>query len=79
MPTKEAYVRARIDPSLKKDAEKILDQLGLTTAEAIRIFLNQVKLRRGLPFSVNIPDGDNDDILLPAAMRRAALDAVYED
>jgi antitoxin component of RelBE/YafQ-DinJ toxin-antitoxin module len=51
--------------------------LGINTTEAIRMFLSQVRLRRGLPFQVSIPD--NQDLLLPVALRQRALDAVYDD
>jgi len=36
--------------------EQFLDQLGLSTTEAIRIFFIQVKLQRGLPFELKIPN-----------------------
>lgn len=78
MALKETYVRARVDDRLKRESEKILDALGLTTAEAIRIFLHQVRLHKGLPFDLRLKE-DNSDILLPAVMRRAALDSVYDD
>jgi len=71
-------VRARVDDRLKRESEKILDALGLTTTEAIRIFLHQVRLHKGLPFDLRLKE-DNSDILLPAAMRRSALDSVYDD
>jgi DNA-damage-inducible protein J len=45
----------RIEPALKANAEAILSKLGLTPNEAINIFLNQVVLQRGLPFSVKMP------------------------
>ncbi|CAN5506354.1 hypothetical protein BH09VER1_BH09VER1_55860 [soil metagenome] len=78
MALKETYVRARVDDRLKRDTEKILDALGLTTTEAIRIFLHQVRLHKGLPFDMRLKE-DNSDILLPTAKRRAALDSVYDD
>ena len=74
---KEAVVRARVDPSLKRDAEEVFAALGLNTTEAIRIFLSQVRLRKGLPFPVEMPD--NDDVLLSTGTRQAALDSVYDD
>jgi len=43
-------VQARVTPELKKEAETILADMGMTTAEAIRIFLNQVVNSGGLPF-----------------------------
>lgn len=45
-----------MEPGLKKETERILDQLGLNTTEAIRIFFKQVKLQRGLPFEMKIPN-----------------------
>ncbi|MCZ7556063.1 MAG: type II toxin-antitoxin system RelB/DinJ family antitoxin [Bacteroidia bacterium] len=78
MNTKETYVRARVDRQLKSDTEQILRELGLTTAEAIRLLMHQIRLQRGLPFDLRLKE-DNTDILLPNAMRQSAIDAVYED
>lgn len=56
MSNKTATVRARMEPGLKKETERILDQLGLNTTEAIRIFFKQVIINRGLPFEMKIPN-----------------------
>ena len=53
---KSATVRARIEPQLKAEVEKLFHQLGLSTTEAINIFYNQVQLRKGLPFDVVVPN-----------------------
>lgn len=50
-----AMIHARTDVDLKIEAEKILKSLGLSYTEAINLFLNQVRLRKGLPFPVEIP------------------------
>ena len=63
---KTATVRARVEPSLKRDAEAVLRKVGLTSSEAITLFLTQVKLNRGLPFEVGVPN---------EATRRAIGDA----
>jgi DNA-damage-inducible protein J len=78
MALKETYVRARVDDRLKRESEQILEALGLTTTEAIRIFLHQVRIHKGLPFDLRLNE-DNSDILLPARMRQSALDSVYDD
>lgn len=52
---KDANVFARVDASLKEQAEDILAQLGMPMSNAINVFLNQVVLRRGLPFEVILP------------------------
>jgi len=53
---KTAMITTRVDPDLKADAEKVLNKLGISTTEAINLFLSQVRLRRGLPFDVVIPN-----------------------
>ena len=53
---KTQMVHARIDPRLKKSAERIFTEIGISTTEAIRLFLKQVELHKGLPFPVSIPN-----------------------
>ena len=53
---KTSTVRARINPSLKRDVEGLFEKLGLSTTEAINLFYKQVKLRYGLPFYVVVPN-----------------------
>jgi len=52
---KTAMIRARANEDVKAEAEAILNRLGLTLSEAVNLFLNQVRLYRGLPFDVRIP------------------------
>jgi DNA-damage-inducible protein J len=53
---KSAMVRARVQPKLKREAESLFEQLGLSTTQAITLFYRQVALRGGLPFDVVIPN-----------------------
>ena len=53
---KTTTVRARIEPRLKKEAENLLEKLGLSATQAINLFYRQVTLRKGLPFDVVIPN-----------------------
>ncbi len=74
-------VRARVEPELKAEAETILRALGLTPAEAIRLFYRQVALRRGLPFAVEIPNAETRDAMREARERQdltewSSLDAL---
>jgi len=52
----DATVRARVSSDLKEDTEAIFKKLGLSTSQAIVIFLNIVKLNQGIPFDVEIPN-----------------------
>ena len=54
--SKTATIRARVEPGLKSEVEDILDHLGLTVSEAVHLLYRQIKLQRGLPFDVRIPN-----------------------
>ena len=54
--SKSAMIRAKIEPHLKKQVEKIFRKLGLNTTEAITMFYSLVSLNKGLPFDVKIPN-----------------------
>ena len=67
-----------MDSQLKEDSEAVLAKLGISTTEAIRMFLSQVRLRKGMPFPLSIPTTD-DDLLAPAPHRQVVLDEFYDD
>ncbi len=52
---KSATLNLRVNPTLKQDAENVLGRLGIPMSTAVDIFLNQVVLVGGIPFSVTIP------------------------
>ena len=56
MTTKSAMIRARVDPALKAEVEGIFHELGLSVTEAVTLFYQQVRLNKGLPFEVRIPN-----------------------
>ncbi len=71
---KSAFIRARVEPELKEDVIDILQALGLSLTEAITLFFKLIKLNRGLPFEVKIP---NEETL--AAMEDARLERNLEE
>ena len=52
---KTRTLNLRVNPSLKSDAEMILSRLGIPMSTAVDMFLNQVVLVGGIPFSVTVP------------------------
>ncbi len=54
--SKDAYINARVDKRTKAKAQKVLRQVGLTTTDAITLFLHQIILHQGLPFDVRVPN-----------------------
>jgi len=49
---KTATIQARVDPEIKKTAQKILSALNISMSEAISIYLKQVTLYKGIPFDI---------------------------
>ena len=63
---KTEMIRARVEPELKRQAEELFSQLGLSATEAITLFYKQVTLHRGLPFSVRMPNFETIEALRQA-------------
>ena len=63
-------IRARIAPELKAEAESILNEIGLSSSDAIRMFYRQITMRRGLPFEACIPNATTRAALLDAEAGR---------
>jgi len=56
MAGKTAQIYTRMDPDLKKRALRILNGLGISTADAVRIYFQQIVDSNGIPFKVSIPN-----------------------
>lgn len=63
---KTEMIRARVEPDLKVQAERVLRELGLSATEAITLFYRQVVLRQGVPFDVSIPNAETIEALRQA-------------
>lgn len=51
-----AFVRARIDETLKVEAAAVLADMGLTVSDVVRIVLTRVAMDKALPFEMRIPN-----------------------
>ena len=49
-------VRARVDGELKEEVEAILSEIGLSTSQAITLFLKRIKHEKGIPFELKVPN-----------------------
>lgn len=53
---KTTTITVRLDPRVKQNAQDVFKELGLTTTQAISLFLNQVSVQKGMPFELRIPN-----------------------
>lgn len=51
-----AFVRARIDETLKNEAAAVLADMGLTVSDVVRIVLTKVAKEKALPFEMRVPN-----------------------
>lgn len=52
----DSTVRARIDEQVKKEASRVLEAMGLSVSDAIRMMLMRVATEKALPFEVKVPN-----------------------
>ena len=55
MATKSANVTARIQPEIKRQAEAVLDRIGLPVSVLIDTLYRQIIMTGGVPFSLTVP------------------------
>ncbi|MBR1601078.1 MAG: type II toxin-antitoxin system RelB/DinJ family antitoxin [Alphaproteobacteria bacterium] len=59
-----SLIQARVDSKVKEDAENIMNQLGISLNEAIRMFLMQVIIHKGIPFKPTLkPEYEPNEML----------------
>jgi DNA-damage-inducible protein J len=56
--SKIATIQTQVEFELKQNVEDILQHLGLTTTQAITLFLEQIALQKDLPFEVKKPNAE---------------------
>ena len=67
-----AFVRARIDESLRAEAAAVLADMGLTISDVVRITLTRVAKDGALPFDLKVPNAETRAAMMEA---RAAMQA----
>ena len=63
----------RIDSNLKKQAEEVLSQLGMTMSGTINMFLTQIVREKAVPLNLSLSPQDRmalDDVLVAREERR---------
>lgn len=55
MARKSANVTARVQPEIKKQAEAVLDKIGLPVSVLIDTLYRQIIMTGGVPYSLTIP------------------------
>jgi addiction module RelB/DinJ family antitoxin len=54
MKNTSVLLRARVPEQRYRNAERILDRLGMNPGDAVNLLMAQIELRKGLPFEVSL-------------------------
>ena len=68
-----AIAKSGFVPELTRQAEAVLEEIGLKPRAALELFYKQIIKRRAIPFPVQA-DSPEDEVLSPAARRNALAD-----
>lgn len=71
--TANALIQTRIDPEVKERASAVLEALGLTVSDAVRILLTRTAREGALPFELTV-NGEAYDAWFRAKVREALED-----
>lgn len=68
-------VRCRIDPTTKAQASEVIESMGLSVSDAIRLFLRRVAVEGAIPFELRVPNARTVSAIdeLESPTHRAAL------
>jgi DNA-damage-inducible protein J len=69
-----SVVRARIDERTKKEADAVLEAMGLTVSDAFRLMMVKIAKEKALPFEPLVPNTEIIDAI--KAARRGELTTV---
>lgn len=78
---KTATLNLRVNPDVKENAENVLSQLGIPMATAIDMYLKQIALVGGIPFSIVLPKapGSVNADMMSVAQIHEKLEKGYAD
>ncbi len=71
---KTETVHTRVTHDIKERAEEIFSQLGLTTSQAIMLFLTAAVNKNGMPFELTLPSEEEQDLIFATSI--ATVDGV---
>ena len=80
MAAKTANVMARVEPSVKEQAEEIMEMLGIPVSVVINTLYKQIIMTRKIPFSLSVPPvpvarDEMDEAAFHAMMERGLSEA----
>ena len=61
--SRSSFIHARIEPDLKKQAEKVLQKLGMTPSQLITMIYTEIADNNAVPLKLKIPNKETRKVL----------------
>ena len=74
-----AFVRARIDETLKNQAAVVLAEMGLTVSDVVRMTLTRIAKDKALPFELKVPNAEAREPMDESRAMMKARNARFAD
>lgn len=74
-----AFVRARIDETLKEQAATVLAEMGLTVSDVVRMTLTRIAKDKALPFELKVPNAETRAAMEESRAMMKARNARFAD
>jgi DNA-damage-inducible protein J len=80
----DEYITVRVKPEIKAGAQAILKEMGMSTSEAIDLFLTYIALKKSFPSDLHIPNETSLKAFQDSESGKnmktfATLDELYQD
>lgn len=86
MPAQTSMLHIRVDDETKAQAIQVLDEMGLSVSDAVRLFLRRVVIDQAFPIELKAPNAETraamaeaDKIARTRRARFATADALFAD
>ena len=74
-----AFVRARMDETIKNEAADVLAEMGLTVSDVVRMTLTRIAKDGALPFELKVPNAETRAAMTESRAIMKAKSARFPD
>lgn len=85
MPAQTSMLHIRVDDSIRVEAAQALDAMGLTMADAVRLFLHRVVAEQAFPLELKVPNArtraamEESRAMMARAMRFQSAQEMFDE
>jgi addiction module RelB/DinJ family antitoxin len=75
---KTSLIQVRLDNETKSSVERVLDSLGITTSQAVLMYLKQIVLKQKIPLDISVGKNFDDSNMNQSKFRKVQSNIIKE-